>query len=158
MKKSVHAIAAALLAVGLLTACDGEDTEGPADSSADEQTSEDVDAESSDDDAEEAEDDVPKEFKSALASAENYLNILPMSKAGLFKQLSSEHGDKFTEEAAEYAVESIDADWKEKALESAHIYQDDMDMSPAAIHEQLMSEHGDQFTEEEADYAIENLD
>ena len=33
-----------------------------------------------------------------------------MSKAGIYDQLISEHGEKFTQEEAQYAVDNIKAD------------------------------------------------
>ena len=80
-----------------------------------------------------------------------------MSKAGLYDQLTSEYGEKFSAEAAQYAVDTIEADWNANALATAKNYQDTMDMSPEAIRDQLTSEYGEQFTAEEADYAIANL-
>lgn len=105
----------------------------------------------------EPEDAVPSEYRSALRSAETYSDMMHMSKAGIYDQLTSEYGDQFTAEAAQYAIDNIDADWNNNALESAKTYQEMMAMSPAAIHDQLTSEYGDQFTSEEADYAIANL-
>lgn len=81
-----------------------------------------------------------------------------MSKAGIYDQLSSEYGEKFTEDEAQYAVDNLEADYKENALKTAKSYQDSMDMSPNAIYDQLTSEYGEKFTEEEAQYAIDNLE
>ena len=81
-----------------------------------------------------------------------------MSKAGIYDQLTSEYGEKFTAEAAQYAVDNVEADWKENALKKAKSYQETMSMSPSAIYDQLVSEYGEQFTAEEAQYAIDNLD
>lgn len=106
---------------------------------------------------EEAEPGVPAEYTSALTSAETYSDMMHMSKAGIFDQLTSEYGGQFTEDAAQYAVDTIDADWNNNALESAKTYQNEMAMSPAAIHEQLTSEYGGQFTSSQADYAIDHL-
>lgn len=107
---------------------------------------------------EEVEDDtVPSEYRSALRSAETYADMMHMSKAGIYDQLTSDYGDQFTAEAAQYAIDNMEADWNNNALESAKTYQDMMDMSPAAIHDQLISDYGDKFTPEQADYAIENL-
>lgn len=103
------------------------------------------------------EEDVPSEYDSALRSAETYSDTMHMSKAGIFDQLTSEYGGQFTDEAAQYAIDNVDADWNDNALESAKTYQETMAMSPAAIHDQLTSQHGGQFTQEEADYAIDNL-
>lgn len=80
-----------------------------------------------------------------------------MSKLGIYDQLTSEYGGQFTAEAAQYAIDNVQADWNANALASAKFYQDSMAMSPAAIHDQLTSEYGGQFTVEEADYAIANL-
>ncbi len=101
--------------------------------------------------------EVPSDYKSALKSAQNYDKILPMSKAGLFAQLTSPAGDKFTAEAAQYAVDNIKADWNANALKSAKNYRDTMAMSPEGIRTQLTSEHGDKYTAEEAAYAVDNL-
>ena len=82
---------------------------------------------------------------------------MSMSKAGMYDSLTSEYGDMFTEEEAQYAVDNIEVDWKENALEDAKFYQKYMSMSPGEIYDQLTSEFGGQYTAEEAQYAIENL-
>lgn len=100
---------------------------------------------------------VPTEHKSALKKAKTYSDTMHMSKAGLYEQLVSEFGEKFTPEAAQYAIDNLQADWNKNALEKAKTYQDTMDMSPSAIYDQLTSEYGEKFTAEEAQYAIDNL-
>lgn len=80
-----------------------------------------------------------------------------MSKQGIYEQLTSEYGEQFSAEAAQYAVDNVQADWNANALAKAESYQSDMNMSPEAIREQLTSEYGEQFTAEEADYAIQHL-
>ncbi|WP_083308434.1 Ltp family lipoprotein [Corynebacterium sp. HMSC064E08] len=100
---------------------------------------------------------VPTEYKNALRKAEIYANRMHMSKAGIYDQLTSEYGEKFSPEAAQYAMDNLDADWNKNALEKARIYQDSMAMSPDAVYEQLTSEYGEQFTPEEAQYAVDNL-
>ena len=107
---------------------------------------------------EKVDDDIPTEYKSALKQAQTYSDMMHMSKAGIYDQLISEYGGQFTEEAAQYAIDNIEADWKENALKSAENYQETMAMSPNAIYDQLISEHGEKFTEEEAQYAIDNLE
>ena len=103
------------------------------------------------------EDNIPTEYKSALRKAKLYADTMNMSKAGLYDQLTSEYGEKFTVEAAQYAIDNITVDWKENALKKAKLYQETMSMSPAAIYDQLISEYGEKFTAEEAQYAIDNL-
>lgn len=99
---------------------------------------------------------VPKEYKSALNSADIYANTMHMSKAGLYEQLTADAGDEFSPEAAQYAVDNVKTDWNKNALESAKSYQE-MDMSPESIREQLTSDAGEKFTQEQADYAVANL-
>lgn len=100
---------------------------------------------------------VPREYKAALDKAEIYSDTMYMSKVGIYKQLISEYGEGFPEEAAQYAIDNIVTDWKRNALEKARIYADEMSMSDSSIYEQLISEHGEGFTKEEAQYAIDNL-
>lgn len=80
-----------------------------------------------------------------------------MSKAGIYDQLVSEYGEKFTAEEAQYAVDNLEADYKANALAKAKSYQENMSMSPSAIYDQLVSDYGEKFTPEEAQYAIDNL-
>lgn len=83
--------------------------------------------------------------------------MMHMSKAAIYDQLVSEYGEKFSEEAAQYAMENLVADWNANALAKAKEYQDMMSMSPDAIYDQLVSEYGEKFTAEEAQYAVDNL-
>lgn len=105
----------------------------------------------------EPEPDVPTEYRSALKKAESYSEMMHMSKQGIYDQLTSEYGEQFSPEAAQYAVDNLQADYNANALAKAQSYQDDMSMSLEAIRDQLTSEYGEQFTQEEADYAVANL-
>lgn len=104
------------------------------------------------------EESVPREHKAALSQAETYVEMMHMSKAGVYDQLTSEYGGKFTKESAQYAIDNINADWNECALKSAQLYAETMNMSSSAIYDQLISEYGGKFTKEEAQYAIDNLE
>lgn len=126
--------------------------EEPVDEQTEEKTEEEAPAA-----AVEEEPDVPAEFQSALTKAESYSDTMHMSKAGIYDQLTSEYGEDFSTDAAQYAIDNMSADWNQNALEKARSYQDDMAMSPNAIHDQLTSEYGEQFTQSQADYAIKHL-
>ena len=102
--------------------------------------------------------DIPTEYKSALRKAKTYSDMMHMSKAALYDQLTSEYGEKFSAEAAQYAIDNLDVDYKANALEKAKDYQEMMAMSPSAIYDQLISEYGEKFTAEEAQHAIDNLE
>nr|WP_281175942.1 Ltp family lipoprotein [Domibacillus tundrae] len=94
----------------------------------------------------------------ALKKAESYSETMNMSKQGIYEQLTSENGEKFTADEAQYAIDTLKANFNENALAKAKDYQTSMSMSPEAIRDQLVSEYGEKFTQEEADYAINNLD
>ena len=104
-----------------------------------------------------AEDAVPSEWIAALTKAQMYVDTMPFSEQGLYEQLTSEYGEKFSPEAARYALNLVEADWNAEALEAALVYQNDMAMSPEAIRDQLVHQNGNQFTQEQADYAVANL-
>lgn len=104
------------------------------------------------------EDNVPREYKSALKKAEMYAETMQMSKAGIYDQLISEYGEGFPKEAAQYAIDNLEHDWKANALEKAKSYAETMAMSDSAIYDQLISEYGEKFRPEEAQYAIDNLE
>ena len=80
-----------------------------------------------------------------------------MSKKGVYDQLTSEYGEKFSAEEAQYAIDHVEVDWNANALEKAKSYQESMNMSSSAIYDQLISEYGEKFTKEEAQYAVDNL-
>ncbi len=107
---------------------------------------------------EEKKDDVSREFKNALKSAQNYLSMMPFSEKGLMRQLTSDAGDGYPEDAAQYAIDNIEVDYNEQALKAAENYQEMMPMSDQELLNQLTSDAGDQYTQEQAQYAIDNLE
>ena len=109
------------------------------------------------DQPEKKKEDVPREFTSALKKAQIYSDTMHMPEAGLREQLTYEYGEQFNEEAAQYAIENVKADYNKNAMKKAKVYQATMAMSPDAIYEQFVSEHGEQFTPEQAQYAVDNL-
>jgi len=76
--------------------------------------------------------------------------MMHFSEKGLFEQLTSEFGDQYPEDAAQYAIENVEVDYNEEALQAAESYQEIMPMSDQELFEQLTSEYGEQFTEEQA--------
>ncbi len=98
------------------------------------------------------------EDQNALRKAELYGNQMHMSKAGIYDQLTSEYGEGFEAEAAEYAIDNADINYKKNAVEKAKQYGNQMNMSKTGIYDQLISEYGEQFTSEEAQYGIDNVD
>ena len=98
------------------------------------------------------------EYTNALKQAESYSKTMHMSKKGIYDQLTSDYGGQFSADAAQYAIDNVQADWNANALEQAKSYQTTMSMSKSAIYDQLISEYGGQFTKEQAQYAIDHLD
>ncbi|OIJ35165.1 hypothetical protein BK826_08845 [Rothia kristinae] len=120
------------------------------------QTAEETAAEAQSSDSS-TDDGVPQEYRSALTKAETYVDMMHMSQQGVYEQLTSEYGEKFSAEAAQYAIENLDVDWNEVALKKAEDYQKEMAMSPDSIYDQLTSDFGEKFTPEQARYAVDHL-
>lgn len=97
----------------------------------------------------------------AIKSAKHYLSFTAFSRKGLINQLSSEYGERFTEEQASKAVAYLEGqglvDWKEQAVKSAKNYLSFSSFSKAGLIEQLSSDYGEGFTREEAEYAAEQV-
>lgn len=101
---------------------------------------------------------VSTEYRNALKKAIRYATSQHMSKARVYKQLTSPYGEKFPQDAAQWAVSHLsDIDWKANALAKAKRYQENMSMSKERVRQQLSSPHGEEFTKEEADYAVSQL-
>lgn len=102
------------------------------------------------------------EQKNAYRAALNYLDFTGFSKAGLIDQLSSEYGDKYPVEVAEFAVQYLEdndlVDWQAEAVESAQSYLELSGFSRAGLIDQLSSEYGDKYTAEEAAAAVQHLE
>ena len=74
----------------------------------------------------------------------------------MYRQLTFDF-DKFSNDAAQYAVDHLEADYKYNALFNAKNYRKLFNMSKSRLINQLTSSI-DGFTEEEANYAINHLD
>lgn len=136
---------------------DAEVPPDPAEEPANAQPVDDAQPEAADEPEPADEPNVPADFASALTQAQRYTDTLHMSKAGLYEQLTSEYGGQFADDAAQYAIDTVDADWNANALAQAENYSDTMSMSKAGIYDQLISEFGERFTAEEAQYAIDTV-
>ena len=99
------------------------------------------------------------EQKHAYNAGLSYLEYTAFSKQGLIDQLSSEYGEGYPLEVAEFAVNKIEergeVDWVEQAKRSAQNYLDFSDFSKQGLIDQLSSEYGEQFTVEQATEAVE---
>ena len=101
-------------------------------------------------------DNIPMEYRSVMEKAQFYSDVVNMSKAKMYEELTA--GCGFTAEEAQYAIDNVKADWKENALKTAKATYEDMSMSKAGMYDSLTSEYGDMFTEEEAQYAVDNIE
>ena len=100
--------------------------------------------------------DSNSEYSAALGKAKSYNSLFHMSKKRMYSQLTSDF-DKFSNDAAQYAVDHLEADYKYNALFNAKNYRKLFNMSKSGLFNQLTS-FADGFTEEEANYAINHLD
>lgn len=101
---------------------------------------------------------IPREYISALIKGQEYADRMYMSKKAVYNQFTSDYGEKFSSDAANYAIANIKANWNKNALHKAKEYQEEQNMSPDAIYDQLTSDYGEQFTPDEANYAIQHLE
>ena len=160
MKKVIISLLLCICLVATITACSDTSTS----------SSENADVEVEESTAEKSEEsstpaDPTAEFtveqKNAYKSGENYLDMMGMSKQGLIDQLSSEYGDKYPLDVAEFAVEQLEkngvADWDAECEESAQSYLDMMPMSKEELIDQLCSDYGDKYTREQAERAVEKV-
>ena len=100
--------------------------------------------------------DSNSEYSAALGKAKSYNSLFHMSKKRMYRQLTSDF-DKFSNDAAQYAIDHLEADYKYNALFNAKNYRKLFNMSKSGLFNQLTS-YIDGFTEEEANYAINHLD
>ena len=100
--------------------------------------------------------DSNSEYSAALGKAKSYNSLFHMSKKRMYRQLTSDF-DKFSNDAAQYAIDHLEADYKYNALFNAKNYRKLFNMSKSGLFNQLTS-YIDGFTEEEAQYAIDHLD
>ena len=91
------------------------------------------------------------ELENAIESAEAYSNVFAYSKKELIDQLKYEW---FSEDIAECAAKSINANWKENCVRSAYSY---LDLSPFSKEELIHQLDYDGFTAEEIDYAMDKI-
>lgn len=99
-----------------------------------------------------------REQNAALNNAKDYAELMHMSKLGIYEQLTSEYGEKFKPEDAQYAIDHLKFDYNKNALMKAKEYAKDTNMSKRAIYDQLVSQNGEKFTESESKYAIDHLE
>lgn len=142
-----------IIIVAIAVSTGGSDDDSDTGNSGDTNTT--APAEPGSENSDEEDNGVPTEHRSALRSAERYIQSGNFSQDGLYRQLTSDF-DQFSAESAQYAVDNIDADWNQEALDAAQSYQDSMSMSPAAIYDQLTSDI-EGYTPEQAQYAVDNL-
>lgn len=102
-----------------------------------------------------------EEEERLLAFKDAYLEFsdsTSLSEQQLYNDLTSEYGYQYSEEAAQWAIDALDADYSENALEVAEMYGSTLSMSEQGIYDALTSEEtGYLFTDEEAQAAIDEL-
>ena len=107
--------------------------------------------------AEDAEPEMTSGQENALKAGQNYIDMMPFSKAGLIQQLSSEMGDGYTKADATFAANNVDVDWNAEAVEAAQNYLDTMPFSRDGLIEQLSASMGDKFTKAQAVYGADKV-
>lgn len=104
-----------------------------------------------------ADEEAKSEGQDALVKAEEYATSQDLSKQGIYDQLTSSYGEKFSDKAAQYAMAHLkNVDWNQNALDKAQDYKENEHLSKNEIYDQLTSS-AEKFTTSEAQYALNNL-
>lgn len=97
--------------------------------------------------------------QNAYESALSYLDFAAFSRAGLLDQLTSEYGEGYPVDDAEFAIVRLEdegaVDWNAEAAEAAKNYLEFTSFSRAGLIDQLTSEYGEQFTPKQAKYGVD---
>jgi len=100
---------------------------------------------------------VSTEFQNSLIKAKSYSSMMHMSKQGIYDQLTSEYGESFSADAAQYAIDNLNANFNKNALKKAKSYSSTEHLSKQGIYDQLSSDAGEKFTADEANYAMQHI-
>lgn len=99
--------------------------------------------------------------QNAVKTAMNYVDLMAFSRKGLIDQMSSEYGDKYSREDAEFAVSYLEennlVDWDVEAVQCAQNYLDLTAFSKDGLIDQMSSDAGDKFSRKQAEYAASQV-
>lgn len=102
--------------------------------------------------------DVSPEYLDAMNDALDYQAEIHPSKAKLYRQLIDAYPDAHKEDAARWAVDTIEVKWRENALYWARFLKTATGASHQEIYRQLTAEDDLAFTKEEAEWALAQLE
>jgi hypothetical protein len=92
----------------------------------------------------------------AVTSAQSYLSDgMGFSYSGLLQQLTSQAGEGFSRQDAQFALKQLHPDWNAQAVIAAKGYlSDGQGFSKSSLLQQLESSYGDGFTPAQAAYGV----
>ncbi len=97
--------------------------------------------------------------QNAFKTAKRLLQYMNFSRKALYEQLTSEKGNGYSPEEANYALDKLEAEglveWNEQAVRTAEIYLRVKPMTKDALIDLLSNQYGAGFTEEQAKYAAD---
>ena len=100
----------------------------------------------------------PDWHQQAVDAAQGYLQMgSGFSYNSLLQQLTSSSGSGFSTTDAEFAINSLHADWNQQAVDAAKGYMQMGRFSRASLIQQLTSTAGNGFTEAQAEYAANQV-
>lgn len=95
----------------------------------------------------------------AMEIAQAYVDALPVSYQSLYNQLLSQHSHELSQDAILYAIDHVDADWKQEAVDYVEDYLDVRSFSANWMYRHLtIDESGALFTLDEAGYAVSHAE
>ena len=97
--------------------------------------------------------------QNAFKTAKRLLQYMNFSRQALYEQLTSEKGNGYSPEEANYALDKLEAEglveWNEQAVRTAEIYLRVKPLTKDALIDLLSNQYGAGFTEEQAQYAAD---
>lgn len=99
--------------------------------------------------------------QNAFKTAKRLLQYMNFSRQALYEQLTSEKGNGYSPEEADYALDKLEAeglvDWNEQAVRTAEIYLRVKPLTKDALIDLLSNQYGAGFTKEQAQYAADTV-
>lgn len=102
----------------------------------------------------EDEEDKQARYNLALEKAKALNNLMHLSRQGIYNELTSSQGEGLKEDAVNYALDHLNADYRANAMATAQQYVA-QGISEEDIYNKLVNE--DLFTDDEAQYAVDHL-
>lgn len=84
--------------------------------------------------------EIPTKHQPAPSKAQDYSSVMHMCKESIRAQISSKNGERFSQQAAQYAVDNLQADYNVNALAKQGDHAHELGSHPGAAHQSVRRE------------------